>query len=44
MKITMQEIRDALSSSGYCSNSRIDMALWASAVTEKPLIIEGDPG
>ena len=44
MKITMQEIRDALSNSGYCSNSRIDMALWASAVTEKPLIIEGDPG
>lgn len=44
MKITMQEIREALAKSGYCSNSRIDMALWASAVTEKPLIIEGDPG
>lgn len=44
MKITMQEVRDALKKSGYCSNARIDMALWASAVSEKPLIIEGDPG
>ena len=44
MHISQDEIHFALSSTGYCSNPRIDAALWAALLCDKPLLIEGDPG
>ena len=44
MKITLNEIHEALERTGYCSTTRMDTAIWAALVCDKPLLIEGDPG
>lgn len=44
MRITIEEVRKAFADAGYCSNQSIDYATWVAAVTERPLLIEGNPG
>ena len=44
MRITLDKIRKSLDKTGYCSNERINTALWAALVCGKPILIEGDPG
>lgn len=44
MQITIGQIRDAFGKSGYCSNDDIDYATWIACLTERPLLIEGNPG
>lgn len=44
MQITKEKIHDLLYTAGYCSNNKIDCAVLASLITEKPLLLEGAPG
>lgn len=40
----LRSIETTLQKAGYCSNKKIDCALYASILCGRPLLIEGDPG
>ena len=42
--LTVDSIREALSSQGYISNPRIEYALYGALLCGKPLLLEGAPG
>ena len=44
MDITVNELNEKLAASGYCSNDKINYAVWVSLLTDRPLLIEGAPG
>lgn len=44
MNITVNELNEKLAASGYCSNDKINYAVWVSLLTDRPLLIEGAPG
>lgn len=44
MNLSSTEIDNRLREAGYCSNKKIDYALYVSLLTNRPLLVEGAPG
>ena len=42
--MTAERVRSMLESAGYRSNPYIDGAVWATLLSGRPLLVEGDPG